>query len=115
MLTTRASAGGLPALKSSMTRLEDTAENSLLFAPHRGCHAPGTARMIVAEDVQCPVHHQSKQFLAGADALSARVVAGNLGADIYVADDGSAPADPSESEGDDVGRPMVAKIAAIQP
>src|SRR5437016_6244084 len=113
MLTTRASAAGFPALKSSSRRSEDTGENSLLFAPHSGSGSRRAARMIVAEYVKGSVHHESEQLLSGADSLPPGVVASDFRANIHVAHDRSPPADAPQSKRNNVGGTVVSKVASI--
>src|SRR6476661_6788845 len=114
MLTTRASAAGFPALKSSIRRLEDTCEYSLLFAPHPRRRSRRAGRMVVAEHVQSAVDDKPQQLLSGADALAPGVVASDLDANIYVADYGSAPSDPFQAERNHVCRTLMTKVAMIQ-
>src|SRR6476661_4295537 len=87
MLTTRASAAGFPALKSSSKRSEDAAKYPFLSPPHRrrGARQPG--RMVVSEHVQSPMHDQPQQLLAGGDSLPLRILPGHFGADIDITDD----------------------------
>src|SRR3954471_17315703 len=70
--------------------------------------------MIVAKDVERPVHDEAEQLFAGADALALCIIAGYLGANIHVADDRPAPPDPGESEGDDVSGPVMTEVALVQ-
>src|SRR5690349_10728556 len=115
MLTTRASAAGFPALKSSSRRSEDAAKYPFLSPPHRrrGARRPG--RMVVSEHVQSSMHDQPQQLLAGGDSLPPRILPGNFGADINITDDGDSLPDSGEPERDDIGGTFVAKVAAIEP
>src|SRR5687767_4117571 len=114
MLTTRASAAGFPALKSSIKRSDDTRENSLLSSPHRRFGARGTGRMVVPEDVQSAVHHQSQHFLTNGYLLSLRVVASDLRANVDVSDHCTTLSGPFKAKRDHVSRTMMAEVAAIQ-
>src|SRR3990170_2490804 len=115
MLTTRASAAGLPASKSASSRSEDTRENPLLFSPHRRRPAAGAFRMVVPEYVQRPMDHQAQNLFAGAHLLTARILARDLGTDINVPEYGPTSSDAAEAEGDHVGRTAVSEITLIQP
>src|SRR2546423_2133095 len=114
MLTTRASAAVLPALKSSIRRSADTGENSLLFAPHARMGTRSSAWMIVAEYVKASVHDQAKHLFASAYLLASRVIARYLGANIHISDDSSARTEATQSKGYDVGRPAVPEVASVE-
>src|SRR4051794_41434873 len=112
MLTTRASAAGLPALKSSRRRSEDTGEDPLLFPPHARRHSLRAVGMVVAEYVKRTVHYKSEQLFSGPDALAPSVPAGDFGTNIHVANDSSAPPGSTQTERDHVGRTMMPEVAA---
>jgi len=64
MLTTRASAAGFPALKSSTRRLEDARKDPLLPEPHGRHSASCAQRMTVAKTWSVPWIYKSQQLLA---------------------------------------------------
>src|SRR5881409_2466526 len=70
--------------------------------------------MIVAEDVECPVHDEPEQLFTGADTLASCVVAGHLGANIHVTDNGSPASDPVEAEGDHIGWPLMTEVTLVE-
>src|SRR4051812_6354138 len=115
MLTTRASAADLPALKSPSSRSEDAGKNLLLSPPHRRRCPHRPDRMVAPEHVQCSVDYQPQQLFSGGNALSLRVLAGDFGANVNIADHGATFADSRESEGDNIGRPLVTEVASIEP
>src|SRR5258705_10146848 len=114
MLTTRASAAGFPALKSSSRRSDDTGKNSLLSAPHHGSGARRSGGMVVSQNVQRTVNHESQDLLPGWDALPLRVFARDLRTNVDVPNHGAALPRPSQSEGDNVSGAGVPEIAAIE-
>jgi len=70
--------------------------------------------VIVAEHMKRAVHYKSKQLFSSPDALSPGVLAGNLGANIHVADHRSATSHPLQPEGDDVGCTVVTEVAFVE-
>src|SRR5215210_5387487 len=86
MLTTRASAAGLRASKSSSRRSEDAGKDLLLTPPHRRSGARHSGRMLVSKDVQSAVHHQSQKLLSASDALPFRVGASDIGTNVDISD-----------------------------
>src|SRR5258705_9760653 len=114
MLTTRASAAGFPALKSSSRRSDDTSKNSLLSAPHHGSGARRSGGMVVSQNVQCTVNHESQDLLPDWHALPLRVVACDLRTNVDVPNHGAALRRPSQSEGYDVSGTGVTEVTAIE-
>src|SRR5258705_3488645 len=114
MLTTRASAAGFPALKSSSRRSDDTGKNTLLSAPHYGSGARRSGGMVVSEDMQRTVNYESQDLLPDWHALPLRVVACDLRTNVDVPNHGAALPRPSQPEGDNVSVAAVPKIAAIE-
>src|SRR4051794_21541858 len=114
MLTTRASAAGLPALNSPRSRSEDVGKDPFLSSPHWRCRALRSNRMVVSEHVQCPVNHEPQQLLTGGNTLAPGIRAGDFGTNVDVTDHGAALSDSRESEGDDIRRSVVAEVAPIE-
>src|SRR6267142_1851038 len=110
MLTTRASAAGLAALKSSISRSEDTREDSLLSLPHKRRCARRSGRMVMPKDVQRTVHDQSQHFFTDGNALTLRIVAGDLRTNVDVSDNGATFPQSPKPERDHVGRAAVAQV-----
>ena len=54
--------------------------------------------MLVPEDMQRTVNHQPQKLFSSADVLPARILAGDLGADIDIADHRAPPGDAAEPE-----------------
>src|SRR4051812_4845366 len=100
MLTTRASAAGFPASKSARIRSNDAGKYSFLSPPHWRSGALLTFGMVVSQDVQCPMHHQSQQLFSGRNSTPLRVLARHLGTDVNVAEDRAALAGALEAERD---------------
>jgi hypothetical protein len=60
------------------------------------------------------MHYETQQLLSGRYVLPARVLPGNLGANIDITHDGAALPDAAESERNHVGRPVVAEITMVE-
>lgn len=70
--------------------------------------------MVVAEDVQSAVHDEPQQLFLRGYALPFRVGAGDLGADVNIPDDGTAPAMACKTERDHIGGTAMSQIALIE-
>src|SRR4026208_961682 len=107
MLTTRASAAGFRASKSSIRRSEDAGAAPLLSPPHRRCRAGLPDRVVVPEDVQSAMHHESEHLFSWRDSLPLRVLASDLWTNVDVSNHRTTFARPPKAERDYVSRPAV--------
>src|SRR4051812_36522416 len=114
MLTTRASAAGLPALKSSSTRSDDTRQNPFLLSPHWRLRARCAVGVIVTEHMKGAMDDKSQQLLVRRNSLAFGVCARDLGADVDVAHDRPPTTLAAERERDHVGRAVMTEVAAVQ-
>src|SRR3954469_6544604 len=110
MLTTRASAAGLAALKSASRRSDDTRQNPFLLSPHRRFRAHVALRMVVAKHMKGAVHDKSQELLLRRNSLPPCVCPRNLGTDVDVTDGCSATALTSKRERYHVGRPVMTEV-----
>ena len=69
--------------------------------------------MIVSEDMKCPMHHESEQLLARRDALTARINASDVRANVNIANDRAALSPACESKGDDVSRSAMSEVFLV--
>src|SRR3954468_7874061 len=70
--------------------------------------------MVVSENVKRPMYHDGQHLLARADTFALCILAGNLGANIHVADHRSATSYPLQPEGDAVGCTVVTEVAFVE-